>query len=166
MLLGADIGLGRMDQPGVPYTPPYQVVGQLSYTVGVSQTERKHYFTTKDVNVVDRKFIIKKAIVFKVASAELDPSSTNLLKQIAEVIKQNKVKKLLIAGHTDSTANEDYNAKLSQDRANSVKRFLVGQGIPEDTFIAQGYGKRKPRASNLTEEGRALNRRVEFFILE
>lgn len=165
-LLGTDIGMGKGLVAGVPYSPDYQIIGQVSYTVGVTNTERKHYYTTADVNIVDRKFIIRKNINFKVASSELLPESTKLLDQIAQVIKQNKVKRLLVVGHTDSSHTEDYNLKLSYDRANSVKRYLVSQGIPDDSITVQGYGKRKPRASNLVETGRSLNRRVEFFILE
>lgn len=166
ILLGADIGMGRGLVAGVPYSPQWQVLGQLSYTVGLYQTERKHYFTTSDVNVVDRKFVIQRNINFKVGKAEIDPSSFALLDQIASVIKENNVKKLLIVGHTDSSHNEDYNLKLSLDRANAVKAYLVRKGIAEETLMTQGYGKRKPKASNLTEEGRAQNRRVEFFIID
>lgn len=165
-LLGADIALGRGVTVGVPFSPGYQILGQISYTVGLTQTERKHYFTTKDVNVVDRKFVIKRNINFKVGSTELENDSKKLLDQIAQVIQENKVKKLLIVGHTDSSHNEDYNLKLSVDRANAVKTYLVGRGIPSDSLMTQGYGRKKPRASNLTEEGRALNRRVEFLIVE
>jgi outer membrane protein OmpA-like peptidoglycan-associated protein len=166
VLLGTDIGLSRNIVAGVPFTPGYTIIGQLSYTFGLNTTERKHYYTTTDVNVVDRKFVIRKNIKFKVAKAELDPSSANLLNQIADVIKENGVKRLLISGHTDSTANEEYNLRLSLARANAVKAYLVGRGIPEDSLSTQGFGKRKPRASNLTETGRQENRRVEFFILE
>lgn len=165
-LLGADVGLKRPESPGVPFTPPYQVLGQVSYTFGLDQTERKHYLTTNDVNIVDRKFVIRKKIEFKLNSAELEPSSTALLDQIADVIKRNKVKKLLIVGHTDSTHTEDYNLKLSLARANTVKTYLVRRGISEDALMAQGFGKRKPIAPNTTEAGRSKNRRVEFFILE
>ncbi len=166
LLVGMDIGTGRAVASGVPYTPPAQLVAQLSYTTGLTNTERKHYYTTSDVNVVNRKFIIKKNINFKVGSAILEPSSTTLLDQIADVILKNKVKKLLIVGHTDSSANDDYNLKLSLDRANTVKQYLASKGVAEEVLMAQGYGKRKPRASNATEAGRAKNRRVEFFILE
>lgn len=165
-LLGADVGIGRGQMSGVPYTPPYQVLGQVSYTVGLTQTERKHYVTSQDVNIVDRKFILQKQVRFKTNSAELDPASASLLDQIASVIKDNDVKKLLIVGHTDSTASEGYNTKLSLARAQSVKAYLVSKGVSEETLLTQGYGKRKPIASNLTEEGRSLNRRVEFYILE
>lgn len=166
LLLGADVGLGKALVAGVPFNPDYQVIAQASYTVAITQTERKHYQTSQDVNIVDRRFVIRKKIRFKVNSAELDPSSTDLLNQIADVVKRNKVKKLMIVGHTDSTASENYNLKLSQDRAQSVRQFLINRGISGDTLLAQGYGKRQPIASNATEEGRSKNRRVEFFILE
>lgn len=165
-LLGTDIGLGRQIRSGVPFTPAYQIIGQVSYTVAITQTERKHYYTSSDVNIVDRKFVINKKINFKVDSAELEPSSTLLLDQIAKVIKNNKISKLLIVGHTDSTASEGYNIKLSYARANSVKKYLVSKGISEEALLTQGYGKRHPLAPNTTEEGRSENRRVEFYILE
>jgi len=166
ILLGGDIGVNRSVTSGVPFSPGYQIIGQVSYTFGLHTTERKHYFTTKDVNVVDRKFVIKKRINFKVGKADLLPSSYGILDEIAQVIKQNEVKKLLIAGHTDSTHNEDFNLRLSLARANSVKNYLVSKGVSEETLTTQGFGKRKPMASNATEAGRRENRRVEFFIIE
>jgi outer membrane protein OmpA-like peptidoglycan-associated protein len=166
LLVGMDIGTGRGIASGVPYTSPAQFIAQLSYTTGVASTERKHYYTTSDVRVVNRKFIIKKNINFKTGSSILEPTSTELLNQIADVILKNQVHKLLIVGHTDSSAKDDYNLKLSLDRANTVKSYLVERGVSEDILMAQGFGKRKPRASNTNEAGRAKNRRVEFFILE
>ena len=170
LLLGSDIGVirnrGAGLVPGVPFTPGFQVIGQASYTFGLTQSERRHYKTTADVNVVNRKFVLNKNVNFKVASAELEPSSYELLDQIAEVAHKNDVKKLLIVGHTDSSFGEDYNLKLSLARANTVKKYLAGKGIVEDIMMTQGYGKRKPKASNLTDEGRQLNRRVEFFVVE
>lgn len=166
LLVGADIGVGKSIVNGVPFNPDYKIIAQASYTVAITQTERKHYQTSEDVNIVDRRFVIRKKIRFKINSAELDPSSTGLLNQIADVIKKNNVRKLMIVGHTDSTASENYNLKLSTDRARSVKAFLVKKGISADTLLTQGYGKRQPIASNATEQGRSKNRRVEFFILE
>lgn len=171
LLLGTDVAISRglvggVPVAGVPFMPDYQILGQVSYTFGLTQTERKHYFTTSDVNVVDRKFVIRKNILFKVGKAEILRESTGLLDQIAEVIKENHVHRLLISGHTDSTHTESFNLKLSLDRANAVKAYLVNKGIAEDSLVTQGFGKRKPKASNATEKGRRQNRRVEFFILE
>jgi len=166
LILGGDIGLGQGIAAGVPFTPDYQIIGQLSYTVGLSQTERKHYYTTKDVNIVDRKFMIGKKINFELNSAKLTKDSEVLLDEIADVIKKNNVKNLLIVGHTDSTHTEQYNLKLSRERANAVRTYLYAQNVSKGTLVAQGMGKRKPIASNLTEPGRAKNRRVDFFILQ
>ncbi|MBY0369405.1 OmpA family protein [bacterium] len=166
ILAGMDIGMGRQIASGVPYTAPVQAIAQLSYTTGLVSEERKHYVTTEDVNVVNRRFVIRRNINFKIGSAILESSSTSLLDQIATVIQKNEVHKLLIVGHTDSSKGDDYNMKLSLDRANAVKAYLVGKGIAEETLMTQGYGKRKPRASNATEEGRAQNRRVEFIIVD
>ncbi|MFM8314711.1 MAG: OmpA family protein, partial [Deltaproteobacteria bacterium] len=166
VLLGGDIAVNRSVTAGVPFSPGYQIIGQVSYTFGLHTTERKHYYTTKDVNIVDRKFVIRKRINFKVGKAIIEPSSYGLLDEIAQVIQQNQVKKLLIAGHTDSTHSEEYNLKLSNDRANAVKTYLISKGVSGDILSTQGFGKRKPIASNATEAGRQENRRVEFFILE
>lgn len=170
LLLGSDIGVirnrGAGLVAGVPFTPGFQLIGQASYTFGLTQTERRHFKTTSDVNVVNRKFILNKNVIFKVAKAEIDGQSFDLLDQIAEVVQKNEVKKLLIVGHTDSSHGEDYNIKLSLDRANSVKKYLANKGISDEVMLTQGYGKRKPKASNATEEGRQLNRRVEFFVVD
>ena len=166
VLLGADIGLGRGIAAGVPFNPGYQIIGQVSYTVGLGSSERAHYFSTKDVSVIDRKFIIGKDINFKVGRAELEPDSYEVLDQIADTIERNQISKLLVVGHTDSSHTNEYNLKLSNDRANSVRDYLTSKNIAPDVLIAQGYGKRKPKASNLTAEGRAQNRRVEFLIIE
>ncbi len=170
LLLGSDIGVirnrGTGLVAGVPFTPGFQIIGQASYTFGLTQSERRHYKTTADVNVVNRRFVLNKNVNFKVASAVLESSSNELLDQIADVAKKNEVKKLLIVGHTDSSFDEDYNLKLSLARANTVKKYLAGRGIAEDIMMTQGYGKRKPKATNLTEEGRQLNRRVEFFVVD
>jgi OOP family OmpA-OmpF porin len=67
-----------------------------------------------------------------------------------------------IAGHTDSVGADTYNLSLSQQRAASVKQFLVGNGIASYRLVAKGYGEISPIASNDTPTGRATNRRVEF----
>lgn len=69
-----------------------------------------------------------------------------------------------IAGHTDQRGSDDYNLKLSQARAESVRQYLIGKGVAPEQLIARGYGASIPVAGNDTEEGRAQNRRVEFQI--
>jgi outer membrane protein OmpA-like peptidoglycan-associated protein len=70
--------------------------------------------------------------------------------------------RLRIEGHTDDVGADEFNQKLSQDRADSVRTYLVGKGIAEDRLEAVGYGETKPVQDNKTSAGRAANRRTEF----
>lgn len=69
-----------------------------------------------------------------------------------------------VIGHTDNTGEASYNQRLSQDRANAVASVLIGAGVPRQRVVAYGRGEDQPVASNLTPDGRAQNRRVEFII--
>jgi len=69
-----------------------------------------------------------------------------------------------VIGHTDNTGAASYNQRLSQDRANAVSNLLISAGVPRQRVVAIGRGEDQPIASNLTPEGRAQNRRVEFII--
>ena len=71
-----------------------------------------------------------------------------------------------ISGHTDNVGAEDYNQKLSQERAQSVADYLIGKGIESTRLKAIGYGEGRPIAFNGDEEGRQTNRRVEFKVLK
>ena len=70
---------------------------------------------------------------------------------------------LKIIGHTDAIGSHEYNQILSENRARSTKEYLLIHGVEPGRIDTEGMGKREPYASNLTEEGRALNRRVELF---
>ena len=70
-----------------------------------------------------------------------------------------------ISGHTDNKGNDNLNKKLSQDRASAVMDYLVKKGVAKSRLLAKGYGKDQPSATNDTDEGRQLNRRVEMKIL-
>ena len=107
-----------------------------------------------------------RAINFKTASAELTTDSYTALMSIVNFLKQYPFLKYEIQGHTDSRGNDDYNLLLSAARAASVRYYLVSQGVPDSTVIAIGYGKTRPIATNNTAQGRALNRRVEFKVIE
>ena len=70
--------------------------------------------------------------------------------------------KVEVDGHTDNTGSASVNARLSKQRAEAVRQYLIEHGVPEDRLTAKGYGPSKPIASNKTAEGRAQNRRVEL----
>lgn len=98
--------------------------------------------------------------------AEIKSGSEVKLKRLAAFLIKHKTIRLEIAGHTDDAGTEEHNAKLSEDRAKEVKQLLVKEGVKEDRLEARGFGETVPIALNTTEEGRALNRRVEFSIID
>ncbi|HNK47092.1 MAG TPA: OmpA family protein, partial [Pseudomonadota bacterium] len=95
------------------------------------------------------------------------PESFGVLEEIADYIKAHpEWLEILIEGHCDFRADDAYNLNLSQRRASAVLKFLLLRGVEPGRLKAQGFGKSRPIADNSTEEGMALNRRVEFTILK
>lgn len=104
-------------------------------------------------------------VLFVTAKAELLPIARDRLNQVAKSLKELDDDKLVsIEGFTDSRGADDMNMKLSQDRANAVKDYLVSQGVKPEKVRSLGRGEANPIASNDTPEGRANNRRVEIVI--
>jgi outer membrane protein OmpA-like peptidoglycan-associated protein len=97
--------------------------------------------------------------------ASLRPDSYEQLKQLLEWLQRHEEIKIEIAGHTDNIGTEVHNLKLSQDRANTIRIYLISKGINANRLTAKGYGATVPVADNSTEEGRQLNRRTEVRIL-
>jgi outer membrane protein OmpA-like peptidoglycan-associated protein len=87
-----------------------------------------------------------------------------MLDEVADVLQKNAGIEVRIEGHTDSRASLKHNMKLSQNRANSVRDYLVKKGVPEARMTSVGYGPTQPVDDNRTAIGRENNRRVEFFI--
>jgi outer membrane protein OmpA-like peptidoglycan-associated protein len=106
----------------------------------------------------------REGLFFNTGSATIKEESYKVLDAVVKVLKENPSYKLNIDGHTDNTGDADSNMKLSQERANAAKAYMVEKGIAADRLTATGYGITKPAADNSTEEGRAKNRRVEFNI--
>ncbi|MCK4353222.1 OmpA family protein [candidate division WOR-3 bacterium] len=109
--------------------------------------------------------IVLKGINFASGKATILSSSYPILGHAVELLEEHPTVKIEIAGHTDSVGDDSYNLKLSQLRAEAVRKYLGTHGISYDRLTACGYGKTQPIASNKTKEGRAQNRRIEFRIL-
>ena len=105
-----------------------------------------------------------KNVFFDFDKVELKPESYVELDKLADYLRTNKIR-IEIGGHTDDQGSDDYNDRLSENRAKSVYDYLVNKGIPADRLQYKGYGKRVPIADNATDEGRAINRRTEFKII-
>lgn len=102
---------------------------------------------------------------FEFNKAVILDSSFVYLDELADVLKKTNWN-LKLSGYTDNVGSESSNLKLSQNRANSVKNYLVNKGIDPNKIEAVGYGENNPIAPNDTAENRAKNRRVEFLIIK
>ncbi len=116
-------------------------------------------------NIAIGSKITLKNIFFDVAKSVIKPESNAELDRIYELLNEIPSLKIELAGHTDNTGNENSNVKLSQDRAEAVKNYLIQKGISSNRLQSKGYGSSKPIAKNDTEEGRQMNRRTEFEII-
>ncbi len=105
-------------------------------------------------------------IFFDLGKSELRSESSPELDRIVTVLNDNPKMVIELGGHTDNTGSKELNSKLSQDRADSVREYLIGKGIEPDRVASKGFGETKPVATNDTEEGRQQNRRVEFIIVK
>ena len=111
------------------------------------------------------KVTFDSGILFAVNSSTLSQTSRNALTQFANSLKANPDTDVQIFGHTDSSGNDNINIPLSRERAGSVQNYLMGQGILSSRMMAEGFGSSQPVADNSTTAGKALNRRVEIYIL-
>jgi outer membrane protein OmpA-like peptidoglycan-associated protein len=117
-------------------------------------------------SIEEGESIVLENIFFEFNKTTLLPSSFPELNKVAAFVKENNIQLIEIGGHTDSEGTEAYNQKLSEGRAKSVVDYLKSQGIPAERMQAVGYGELKPIDTNLSEDGMAINRRVEFTLLK
>ena len=104
-------------------------------------------------------------LIFEIGSASLGKATFSSLNALSDYLKENPEKTVALVGHTDSKGSKNGNLYLSRERANSVVSRLTGTyGIPKDQLESDGVGYLAPRATNQTEDGRTLNRRVEVIL--
>ncbi|HET7733868.1 MAG TPA: OmpA family protein, partial [Paludibacter sp.] len=104
---------------------------------------------------------------FAFGSFKLQPKMKTILDQVALVLKVNKSwTTLVVSGYTDSIGGDEVNNKLSQNRARVVKDYLVSKGLVTSEISTAGFGKKNPKATNETKDGRYINRRAELVIMK
>jgi outer membrane protein OmpA-like peptidoglycan-associated protein len=103
-------------------------------------------------------------VLFDTGQYTLRPGAREKLAKISGIILAHPGLKIAVEGHTDSVGGEAYNMKLSENRANAVRSYLVSQGLDSGIVMAQGFGKTRPVADNGTPTGRQQNRRVEMVV--
>ncbi len=119
------------------------------------------------VNVGKTEITIKQQIQFAVDSAVILPQSNALLTEIADALVKNpRIKRVEVQGHTDNTGTAERNKALSEERAAAVVTWLTSHGVAGDRLVARGYGQSKPLVPNVTGGNRAKNRRVQFIIVD
>jgi outer membrane protein OmpA-like peptidoglycan-associated protein len=158
-----------LDQYKMIDIPDSKIVARSLFVTGNSSQDMKMLFKNfriakgfpGQVVFKDNKFITH-AIKFDVNKTELRPESITVIKEIFAYLQKNKTERMEIGGHTDSDGSQEYNAKLSQSRAEAVMDQLVSMGIGKERLIAKGYGSTMPLETSNTAEAKAMNRRVEF----
>jgi len=119
------------------------------------------------VVLTESNIAIMDKVQFETGKADLKEVSHSLLDEVAKMLKDNpQVELISVEGHTDSTGSPDFNRKLSQQRAESVAKYLASKGVKAARMEPKGFGPDKPIADNETDAGREANRRVEFNILK
>lgn len=148
----------NVSHPDYPfYSENFQVA--QTYTE-LSPYLKNIYLQPTDVGTV----VTLKNVFFDFDKTELKPESFVELDKLADYLLTNTIR-IEIGGHTDDQGTDEYNDRLSENRAKSVYDYLVAKGIPASRLQYKGYGKRVPVADNTTDEGRAANRRTEFKII-
>jgi len=103
-------------------------------------------------------------VLFDTGQYSLKPGAREKLAKISGIVLAHPGLRITVEGHTDSVGGDDYNMKLSENRANAVRGYLVSQGLNSENVTAQGFGKTRPVADNKTASGRQQNRRVELVV--
>jgi OOP family OmpA-OmpF porin len=110
--------------------------------------------------------ITLEGVTFELGSARLTAEARTILEGVGRALIENDSIRVEVSGHSDSTGPRAVNMRLSQERADAVRTFLIGEGVEGDRLVAIGFGPDRPRETNATAEGRRQNRRVELRIIE
>lgn len=179
LLDGVNYGIARTNPATgeykivLPYGKRYDFSANASNFIGVSETMDlteigEYQEIVKDLYLVPIEVgstVRLNNIFFETGKSELQEASFSELNRVVELLNQNPNMTIELSGHTDDVGNDTSNKKLSQERADACKAYLIEKGIDESRLQSMGYGEDKPVASNDSPEGQAKNRRVEFTIL-
>ncbi len=160
----------------IPKIVPENKITTLKFNVnGIQDGKEKIFISNLKVaeggvdlrrKLLEEGKVSTNGILFNSGSANIQPQSMGIIRQISQVLQQDASIKLKIVGHTDSDGSDANNLKLSKDRAEAVKNSLISvYGIAADRLVSEGKGENEPVGDNSTPEGKSQNRRVEFIKL-
>lgn len=123
---------------------------------------------TVEIELMDKGIFRTSSVLFEFDQARILPASHAILDEIARILRERVDLRIEVQGHTDSFGPRAYNLALSQSRAEAVRAYLLGNnpGIDAGRILARGFGPDQPIAENTSTTGRALNRRVDFIVLD
>jgi OmpA-OmpF porin, OOP family len=153
----------KVDTKGCPVPVPKAAAGPMDIDGdGVYDNKDQCKATPKGARVDERGCWVVNDIRFDFDKADIKTEYYDELDEVVVVLKKNPVLNIVVEGHTDSVGSAEYNQRLSERRAMSVKEYFVIKGIESHRMNAMGYGESRPVASNDTEAGRTKNRRVQL----
>ena len=147
---------------GRRYTVTADAPGYLFYSDAYTVPEELDEGEEIEKNILLREGSTRLLIYFDYDKAELRPESYPDLQRAVDFLQRNRDLSVEIAGHTDSIGSDTYNKGLSQRRAEAVREYMISKGVNRNRLKANGYGEEQPVSDNGTDQGRALNRRVEM----
>ena len=149
--LGKDLGVEPIDNTNPEVKPKEPPISESKPVAVVKEPEKV-------------RVVLKDSVLFDFNSYEVKPPARETLRRIASTLVAYPDNVIVVVGFTDSTGSFSYNVELSEKRAEAVKNELVLNGVDPTRILVFGCGPKKPIAPNNTEEGRALNRRVEILV--
>ncbi|BDZ73235.1 MULTISPECIES: OmpA family protein [Methylophaga] len=157
----AGAAVGALAGGGVGY---YMDKQQKEMEAALADEQARNELKIQQLENETLKIDISSEVSFDFDSASLKSAFTPTLNKVADILQRYPNTIIHVVGHTDSVGSESYNMKLSERRAQSVVDYLSAEGVSSDRLFAIGKGESEPRATNDTEAGRQLNRRVELFV--
>lgn len=141
--------------------PVKEEAPKIAYKIEVAKEESQE---NSPIKIEENKFRLDK-VFFEIGEVKLLPDSYIQLDGLLKMLKDDSKMSIIVEGHTDNVGDPTQNKRLSLERAYNVREYLISKGIAGFRIQFKGYGDTKPIADNNTEEGRKMNRRVEFVIL-
>lgn len=142
--------------------------GAIGQNMAVQERELNQQLAGSGAQIVntgnDLRVILPEGVTFPTGSAVVNSSFLPALREVARSLRNHPYSTVRVVGHTDTVGTAAYNQQLSEDRASSVARILIGDGVSSSRLTYAGRGYYEPVASNATAAGRAQNRRVEIVI--
>jgi len=158
---------------GKTYDMSYLSLGTRTISAQVSVPSRPNYYLKLTMNysgpgfgavavngILTDRFVLK-GVYFESGKARLKPESFDRLDEVVKYLTHKKSAQLEISGHTNNVGSPKTNKALSQRRADACRKYILSKGIDAERISTVGHGEERPIATNKTEEGRRLNRRIE-----